>query len=391
MSILATMGLFGKSKDDKPKKITPKVLWEQYYKATQEQQWAVAVDALRQLAKRESEKSKISMKRGDALQRMGSTKEAVAAYHEAARATVANGFAQKALAIYKIILRLDPRNEQAQECSKEILDGIDGAPQHEPQAVAGSAAFEGYGSLDMPSAGAMPAADESPEEPAHVETELPPIEELTAEPEPEAGPQEPPVLEQTAYADESGPSVDAGPLEGLEQTSQSVEDELESLSKPVAPETPAPEAAANVQPEASKEEQEFSLPSVFSFLMPDEQEAFIAKARLVPYGHGESIVREGETGDTMYIIRQGTVRVVTDIMGREVELALLGPGDFFGEVAFLTGRPRTASVVALGDVEIYAIDKPLLQETIDLNPLILDSLVELYHSRAQDTVEKIKG
>ncbi|NIR25512.1 MAG: hypothetical protein GWN77_00730, partial [Gammaproteobacteria bacterium] len=57
----------------------------------------------------------------------------------------------------------------------------------------------------------------------------------------------------------------------------------------------------------------------------------------------------------------------------------------------LTGRPRTASVIAACKLELLEVEKPLLQETIDRNPLILDSMVELYHSRAQDTVAKVKS
>jgi tetratricopeptide (TPR) repeat protein len=420
------MGLFGKSKDDKPKKVTPKVLWEQYYRATQEQQWAGAVDVLRQLQRREPGSPKIPMKLGDALQRMGSTKEAIAAYHQAAEATVAGGFAQKALAIYKIILRLSPRDERAAERSREIVEGIESgaaASALSAAATTGEAAFEGYGSLDAPS------QEQTPDEPAEVppleglismETEVeveappeleqtayedmggdpqaaynlmeagpdvesppeleqtayedtadvPPVESLV-EPEPEPEVETPPGLEQTAYEDSSGASPDEAAPGGT-----AMEEELEALARPEGTDA-AP--------------QEFSLPEVFSFLIPDEQEQFIAKARPATYSHGEAIIREGETGDTMYIVRQGTARVVTDIMGREVELALLGPGDFFGEVAFLTGRPRTASVVAMGEVELLEVDKPLLQETIDLNPLILDGLVELYHARAQETVNRIKG
>ncbi|NIR25513.1 MAG: cyclic nucleotide-binding domain-containing protein, partial [Gammaproteobacteria bacterium] len=56
---------------------------------------------------------------------------------------------------------------------------------------------------------------------------------------------------------------------------------------------------------------EFQLPSVFSFLLPEEQEEFVSKARSTTIESGTPIISEGETGDSMYIIKNGVARVVT--------------------------------------------------------------------------------
>ena len=75
------------------------------------------------------------------------------------------------------------------------------------------------------------------------------------------------------------------------------------------------------------------------------------------YRDGEIIVKQGEIGDRMYIVQDGRVRVSRVIGDKEIQLAELSEGDFFGEMAIIDREERSATVRALGEVRLLSIDK----------------------------------
>ena len=74
------------------------------------------------------------------------------------------------------------------------------------------------------------------------------------------------------------------------------------------------------------------------------------------FGPNEIVIREGDPGDKFYLIRQGRVSVRRGPQGHEV--AVLGEGDFFGEIALLEDKPRNATVVTLEPSILYSLSKP---------------------------------
>src|SRR5262249_28254393 len=96
------------------------------------------------------------------------------------------------------------------------------------------------------------------------------------------------------------------------------------------------------------------------------------------YGHGEVLARQGEAGDTFFIIRAGRVRIdVDDVLDDSlaaVTVNHLGPGDFFGEMALLTGAPRGATVTAVEDTEILVVARQDIAPLLQANPELPEQL-----------------
>ena len=79
---------------------------------------------------------------------------------------------------------------------------------------------------------------------------------------------------------------------------------------------------------------------------------------------GTTVFRQGDPGGSVYVIRAGRVRVLKESSGRQRMVTTLGPGDFFGEMAVVTGRPRSATVEVVEDAELLKVPGGKLQEMV---------------------------
>ncbi|MEO8381494.1 MAG: mechanosensitive ion channel family protein [Acidobacteriota bacterium] len=109
---------------------------------------------------------------------------------------------------------------------------------------------------------------------------------------------------------------------------------------------------------------------VLSPLSVPEHESIASMARVHAFSKGETIIREGQSGDSMFAVHEGVVAVR---IGTE-EVARLGAGDFFGEMALLTGENRAADVVALSDVLVIEITKAALQPVLQQHPGLVEAI-----------------
>lgn len=97
-------------------------------------------------------------------------------------------------------------------------------------------------------------------------------------------------------------------------------------------------------------------------------------AKLIPnfeqvqVNSGEIVFRQGEVGDALYIIIDGIVRVYLEPGGRSREIACLGPGECFGEMALLTGEPRSADIQAMTDLILLRLAKDRFEHLIKQYP-----------------------
>ena len=106
------------------------------------------------------------------------------------------------------------------------------------------------------------------------------------------------------------------------------------------------------------------------------------QARLLQLDEGQTVINEGDRSRSVFLVLRGSVAVVVEIGGRDMAIAKLGPGDIFGEMAFITGNPRTATVVSeSSDLIVLELDFDLLERMIEIEPSVLKYLYDIYRSR----------
>lgn len=95
------------------------------------------------------------------------------------------------------------------------------------------------------------------------------------------------------------------------------------------------------------------------------------------------MTRQGAEAHWLYLITQGEaeVRVSVDGSGASERVATLSAGDFFGEMGLMTGEPRSATVVALTDVDCYRLDKETFQQTLQSRPEIAKDISSILARR----------
>ena len=104
------------------------------------------------------------------------------------------------------------------------------------------------------------------------------------------------------------------------------------------------------------------------------------------------IVFLGEPGKEFFIIEQGKVAIsVLDENGREVRLALLGPGHFFGEISLLDGGPRTATARAETDATLLELGREDFLKFIGGHPAVAIHMMTILGQRQRETNEKLRG
>jgi small-conductance mechanosensitive channel len=117
-------------------------------------------------------------------------------------------------------------------------------------------------------------------------------------------------------------------------------------------------------------------------LSDEDRDTLARRLHYAPFARGETLTREGEPGDWLYLVTAGEVSVrVAATGGLEQEVAHLGPGDFVGEMSLMTGERRSATVVAATGVECYRLDKAAFQDVLRQRPAVAEPVAELLARR----------
>jgi putative ABC transport system ATP-binding protein len=116
---------------------------------------------------------------------------------------------------------------------------------------------------------------------------------------------------------------------------------------------------------------------LFKTLTPRQLTDVAEKMTKRPYAAGETIIREGEAGEEFFLVSEGEV----DVIRADHEVARLGSGIFFGEVALISGEPRNATVVAIGEVDTYVLGKTDFEAALATSQTFRDQLYRVYFMR----------
>lgn len=107
------------------------------------------------------------------------------------------------------------------------------------------------------------------------------------------------------------------------------------------------------------------------------------------YQDGEVIVRQGDTGECMFVIQKGEVEAVAERDGGELRLRKMGVNSFFGEMALFEHETRTATVRALGPTHVLTIDKKNFLGGIHEDPSLAFRIVQTMSHRIRDLTERL--
>ena len=133
--------------------------------------------------------------------------------------------------------------------------------------------------------------------------------------------------------------------------------------------------------------------AIFRGASPAAMDDLLRRMQVRTRPAGTLIVAQDEPGDAMFVLAQGRVKVALfGESGRELTLSELKPGDFFGEMALLDSRPRSANVVAIDDATVLALTRDAFTQHLKAHPqTALNMLAELTRRlrRADETIANL--
>jgi CRP-like cAMP-binding protein len=269
-----------------------------------------------------------SRKVGEMYRHLGKNKEAIEALTRSSERYADQGFLVKAVAVCKVILRIDPTHVVAQE------------------RVAALNAERGF-------VVKTPKVDSA-------------IADLTPVPIP----------------------IDAAIAEiSLQHNVVGAVERSRAVDEPSIVEIPLAEIEIELDDDADEESVRNALEQtpLFSALSPESLQRLIDQIELVELPAGQALFHQGDVGQTLYVVAEGRVTVGTETPEQKV-LGELKDGDFFGEFSLVTEEPRSATIRALVDSELLAIDRKIMCSLIREEPGVLTVLLRFLRERLIDNL-----
>ena len=107
------------------------------------------------------------------------------------------------------------------------------------------------------------------------------------------------------------------------------------------------------------------------------------------YADGETICREGDAGDCMYVIQTGHAIVLRKEDGGTTAIGELAPGDIFGEMAIFERQPRSATVLAKGTVRVLTLDRRAFLRAVHEDPSVAYRILQMMSHRVRSLDDEL--
>jgi CRP/FNR family cyclic AMP-dependent transcriptional regulator len=122
--------------------------------------------------------------------------------------------------------------------------------------------------------------------------------------------------------------------------------------------------------------------ALFGGLTSEERAALAARLRRRRFRKGWTIFLHGDHGRDLFIVESGSVKIcMTTADGKEITLAILGPGEFFGELALLDGEPRSSDAITMEDSEFLLLERAEFLQFINEHPSVALRVMEVLSRR----------
>ena len=130
---------------------------------------------------------------------------------------------------------------------------------------------------------------------------------------------------------------------------------------------------------------------MFASLSDDDAQELMNLTKRRSFRSGEVIFHRDDPGQVLYLIKEGKVKIcLISPDGQEISLVVFGKGEYFGELALLDGRPRSADAIALEKVECYSLQRSDFHNAIMKNPRIAIRVLEVLCKRLRDTDQQVE-
>jgi hypothetical protein len=399
-------------------------------------QYAKAIEAIRDQLKSGRPNPRLRLQLADVLVLADRAKEAVAILLPLADEYAREGFAAKAISVLKKIQKLDPGRGDIEGRLASLIEtkqreasvslplttpsssmpeiGIEEIGMAPPES--GSLAVPVGATIDVPGGpeiGMEPPAGDFNAAASHAETGVPatpsdfalvpdePAPPISEPPRAEAVVAPAPVEDLDLVAgeieelplDSMEPLIDGDDLdlesleseaEGAEAGPGAVDDKFASELLSVIDEVfPSGVTESPTEPVEEPTTTSIVVSPLFKDLAVDEMVAVIQGLNLLTFQPRQIILRQGDPGDRLYMLASGRVRAfVKTADGKQKPLADLEEGAFFGEMSILTGKPRTATIVAVTECDLLELDRPTLDGIVARHPRVRTILEEFARARA---------